>query len=154
RLLEREFVAPESQSTISGERAFRFTHGLIREVAHATVSKAERARDHRRVAEWFAERAPDELADIHAHHLERAATLTAELEGSVPPDLAHEAATALEGAGRRLLRRSSFAAARSRFRRAVELEPTLMGRYYAAQTAWRLSELPAARDEAEAVLQE
>jgi class 3 adenylate cyclase/tetratricopeptide (TPR) repeat protein len=154
RLLEREFVAPEAQSSISGERAFRFTHGLIREVAHATVSKAERARDHRRVAEWVAERAPDELADISAHHLERAATLTAELEGSVPPDLAHQAAAALEGAGRRLLRRSSFATARSRFRRAIELEPTLVRRFFAAQAAWRLSELPDAREEAEAVLED
>jgi len=152
RLLEREFVAPEAHSSISGERAFRFTHGLIREVAHATVSKAERAEDHRRVAEWVAARAPDELADIHAHHLERAAALTAELDGAVPPDLAREAAAALEGAGRRSLRRSSFALARSRFRRAVELEPTIRRRYLAAEAAWRLSDVPAAREEAEAVL--
>ena len=153
RLLEREFVAPEAQSSITGERAFRFTHGLIREVAHATVSKGERAEDHRRVAEWVTERAP-ELADIAAHHLERAAALTAELEGAVPADLAHEAAAALEGAGRRSLRRSSFAVARHRFERAVELEPTLARRYFAAHTAWRLSDVPDARREAESVLED
>jgi class 3 adenylate cyclase/tetratricopeptide (TPR) repeat protein len=154
RLLEREFVAPEAHSSISGERAFRFTHGLIREVAHATVSKGERAEDHRRVAEWVAARAPDELADIYAHHLERAASLTAELEGSVPPDLAHDAAAALEGAGRRSLRRSSFAVARSRFQRAVELEPTLARRYFAALAAWRLTEVSAARQEAALLLED
>src|SRR5213076_524596 len=115
---------------------FKFTHGLIREVAHATVSKAERAEDHRRVAEWVAERAPDELADIYAH------------------DLAHEAAAALEGAGRRSLRRSSFAVARSRFQRAVELESTVRRRYFAAQAAWRLSDVPTARREAEQVLED
>ncbi len=152
RLLEREFVAQEMQSTISGEQAFRFTHGLIREVAHATVSKGERAQDHRRVAEWVAERAPDELADIHAHHLDRAAVLTAELDGSVPADLAHEAAAALEGAGRRSLRRSSLVAARSQFQRAVALEPTLRRRYSAAEAAWRLSDVRSAGAEAEAVL--
>jgi class 3 adenylate cyclase/tetratricopeptide (TPR) repeat protein len=153
RLLEREFVAPEAQSSISGERAFRFTHGLIREVAHATVSKGERADDHRRVAEWVAERAP-ELADIAAHHLERAAALTAELEGAVPSELAHEAAAALEGAGRRSLRRSSFVVARSRFQRAAELEPTLARRYFAALAAWRLTEVQAARQEAAQVLED
>jgi class 3 adenylate cyclase/tetratricopeptide (TPR) repeat protein len=154
RLLEREFVAPEAQSSISGERAFKFTHGLIREVAHATVSKAERAEDHRRVAEWVAARAPDELADIHAHHLERAAALTAELEGSVPPDLAHDAAAALDGAGRRSLGRSSFAVARHRFLRAIELEPSLSRRYFAALGAWRLTDVPTARTEAASVLED
>jgi class 3 adenylate cyclase/tetratricopeptide (TPR) repeat protein len=152
RLLEREFIAPEAHSSITGERAFRFTHGLIREVAHATVSKAERAEDHRRVAEWVAERAPDELADIYAHHLDRAASLTAELDGSVPPDLAHEAAVALEGAGRRSLRRSAFSTARTQFQRAIALEPTLRRRYFAACAAWSLSDVACARAEAESVL--
>src|SRR5579885_1040990 len=100
RLLEREFFVPESRSSISGERAFQFTHGLIREVAYATMSKAERAEDHRRFAAWVAERAPDELADVRAHHLDHAAKLVAELDGSVPAELAREAAAALEGAGR------------------------------------------------------
>jgi class 3 adenylate cyclase/tetratricopeptide (TPR) repeat protein len=153
RLLEREFIAPEAQSSITGERAFRFTHGLIREVAHATVSKAERAEDHRRVAEWVAERAPDELADIYAHHLDRAAALTAEL-GPVPGDLAHDAAAALEAAGRRSLRRSSFATARTQFLRAIELEPTLRRRYFAAAAAWSLSDVQCARTDAELVLEE
>ena len=35
RLLEREFVVPEERSSISGDRAFRFKHVLIRDVAYA-----------------------------------------------------------------------------------------------------------------------
>ncbi len=34
-LLERELVVPEERSSISGERAFRFTHVLIRDVAYS-----------------------------------------------------------------------------------------------------------------------
>jgi class 3 adenylate cyclase/tetratricopeptide (TPR) repeat protein len=152
RLIEREFIAPEPHSSISGERAFRFNHGLIREVAHATVSKAERAEDHRRVAAWVAEQAPDEMAESRAHHLDVSARLVAELEGTVPDDLAREAAAALEGAGKRSLQRGSYVVARSLFLRAVELEPTLGRRYLAAQTAWRLSDVPTVVDEAHAVL--
>ena len=154
RLLEREFIAPEARSSISGERAFQFTHGLIREVAYATVSKAQRAEDHRRLAAWVAERAPDELADIRAHHLDAAATLVAELEGTVPADLAEEAAAALEAAGRRSMRRGSFGVARSLLLRAVELEATLDRRCLAAQAAWRLSDVPTVRDEARSVLED
>ena len=154
RLLEREFIAPEARSSISGERAFQFTHGLIREVAYATVSKAQRAEDHRRLAAWVAERAPDELADIRAHHLDAAATLVAELEGAVPADLAEEAAAALEAAGRRSMRRGSFGVARSLLLRAVELEPTLDRRCLAAQAAWRLSDVPTVRDEARSLLED
>ena len=82
RLLEREFITPEAHSSVAGERAFRFKHGLIREVAYGTLTKAHRAEDHVTLAAWVAERAPDELADIRAYHLDHAATLIAELEGT------------------------------------------------------------------------
>ena len=154
RLLEREFIAPEAHSSIAGERAFRFTHGLIREVAYGTLTKAHRAEDHVTLAAWAAERAPDELADIRAYHLDHAATLIAELEGSAPAGLVQEAAAALEGAGRRALRRGSLAHARTLYARSVELEPTVKRRYFAAQAAARLSDVSTARDEATAVLED
>jgi class 3 adenylate cyclase/tetratricopeptide (TPR) repeat protein len=153
RLTERELIAPEAHSSIAGERAFRFTHGLIRDVAHATVSKGERAENHRRVANWVAEHAP-ELADINAHHLDVAARLVAELDGTVPPELAHEAAAALERAGRRSLHRSSFVVARTLLLRANELEESLTRRCLAAQAAWRLSDVPTVREEAASVLED
>ena len=154
KLLEREFVTPEAHSSIAGERAFRFTHGLIREVAYGTLTKAHRAEDHMTLAAWVAERAPEELADIRAYHLDHAATLVAELEGSAPPELVTEAAYALDGAGRRALRRGSFAHARSLLNRAVELEPAVNRRYFAAMAAARLSDVAAAREEARAVLED
>ncbi len=154
KLLEREFIAPEAHSSISGERAFQFTHGLIREVAYSTLTKAHRAEDHITLAAWVAERAPDELADVRAHHLDDAASLLMELERGLPAELAHDAAAAIDQAGRRALRRGSFVVARSRFLRAVELEPTLGRRYFAAQTAGRLSDVSTARDEAQAVFED
>jgi hypothetical protein len=38
---DRELIVPEERSAISGDRAFRFRHGLICEVAYATVTKSE-----------------------------------------------------------------------------------------------------------------
>src|SRR5579884_1048569 len=73
-LLERELVVTEERSAISGDRAFRFRHGLIGEVAYATVTKAERARLHRLFAAWVAERVPDDPGSMRARHLECAAT--------------------------------------------------------------------------------
>ncbi len=147
-LLEADFVVPEERSTISGDRAFSFKHGLIRDVAYTGMTKADRAVAHRDFAEWVAERAPDELAEIRAYHLERAARLLEELEGAPPPELAQEAAAALEQAGLRALNRESFANARRLLARAVELEPTLWRRFLAARAAWLVAD-PAAADELE-----
>jgi class 3 adenylate cyclase/tetratricopeptide (TPR) repeat protein len=142
-LLLRDFVLAEPRSTIVGERAYRFKHVLIREVAYAGLSKAERAELHARFAEWLGERAGDELLEIRAYHLDHAAQLHAELDGAVPSALATEAAAALEEAGRRALAREANRSARKLLLRAVELEPTLERRYQAARAAWKLSDLPA-----------
>jgi predicted ATPase len=45
-LIDRELVLAEERSTIAGERAFRFKHILIAEVAYEGVSKARRAELH------------------------------------------------------------------------------------------------------------
>jgi class 3 adenylate cyclase/tetratricopeptide (TPR) repeat protein len=153
-LLARELVVPEERSTISGDRAFRFKHVLIRDVAYAGMSKARRAEEHQAFAAWVAERARDELAEIRAHHLDRAAELVAELRGAVPQDLAHSAAESLEEAGRRALRRGALGVARRILLRAVELEPSPERRYLAAHAAWRLADVPSVGDEAGEVLAE
>ena len=97
---------------------------LIRDVAYGAMTKAERAENHQRFADWIGERAPDELVEIRAHHLDRAVALVAELDGAVPAGPRREPP-------RRSRRRGSvrFGATRSRaharlFRRALELEPT------------------------------
>jgi predicted ATPase/class 3 adenylate cyclase len=142
-LVDRDFVLPESRSTISGEDAHRFKHVLIREVAYSGLSKTARANLHGLFAEWLRERAGGELLEIRAYHLDQAVTLLEELDGAAPAELTHEAATTLEGAGKRALAREANRSARKLFVRAVELEPTLERRFQAARAAWRLSDLPA-----------
>jgi class 3 adenylate cyclase/tetratricopeptide (TPR) repeat protein len=153
-LLARDFIVPEERSTISGDHAFRFRHVLIRDVAYGGMSKMQRAEEHQAFAAWVGERAHDELAEIRAHHLDQAAQLLAELEGAVPDGLAGAAAEALEEAGGRALRRGVFVIARRTLLRAVELEPTPGRRYLAARAAWRLSDVPTVREEAEEALAE
>ena len=147
QLLAREFLTREPRSTISGETAYRFRHVLMRDVAYAGLSKGARASLHRRFADWLHGRSPDELLETRAYHLEQAASLHEELDGVVPHELAHEAARALERAGRRALSREANRPARRLLRRAVELEPTLQRRYFAARAAWRLVDLPIVSDE-------
>jgi len=142
-LVERDFLVREPRSTIRGEEAYRFKHVLIRDVAYAGLSKSSRALLHRQMAQWLADRpVADELVEIRAYHLDVAAQLAEELEGSIPPELATEAAAALEQAGRRALAREANNVARRLFSRAVELEANLERRYLAAHAAWRMSDFP------------
>jgi class 3 adenylate cyclase/tetratricopeptide (TPR) repeat protein len=150
-LVSRDFVTEESRSSISGERAYRFRHVLIRDVAYAGLSKDARAMLHRRFADWLRDRGVEELVEIRSYHLDHAAALLAELDGAVPADLASEAAAALEIAGRRALWREANVAGRTLLLRAVELEPTLERRFQAARAAWRLADLPAVSREMESV---
>jgi class 3 adenylate cyclase/tetratricopeptide (TPR) repeat protein len=150
-LLMRDFIVRESRSSISGERAYRFKHVLIREVSYGGLSKFERASIHTRFAAWLRERAGEELLEVRAYHLDHAATLRAELEGAAPPELSSEAAAALEAAGRRAFAREANQVARRSFLRALELEPTLERRYQAARAAWRVADYPVLSREMEEV---
>jgi class 3 adenylate cyclase/tetratricopeptide (TPR) repeat protein len=150
-LLRREFIVPEARSTISGETASRFKHVLIREVAYSGLSKSARVDLHARFARWLRERAGEELLEIRAYHLDQATMLISELDGGPSPELAHEAAEALEAAGRRALARESNRSARKQLVRALELEPTLERRFQAARAAWRLADMPVVSEEMERV---
>jgi class 3 adenylate cyclase/tetratricopeptide (TPR) repeat protein len=150
-LLLRDFVTRESRSSISGERAYRFKHVLIRDVAYAGLAKAGRAELHQQVADWLTAIAGEELVEIRAYHLDQAATLHEELDGVAPPELAARAAAALEKAGRRALAREANNSARRLLVRAVELEPTLQRRFLAARAARRIADLPAQAVEMERV---
>jgi class 3 adenylate cyclase/tetratricopeptide (TPR) repeat protein len=153
-LCAREFLLREERSTISGDLAFRFKHGLIRDVAYSGMSKARRAKEHQVFAAWIGERARDELAEIRAHHLEQATELVAELEGALPAGLARLAAESLEEAGRRALSRGALRVARRTLLRADELESTPERRYLAAHAAWRLADVPTVGEEAQEALAE
>jgi len=148
----REFVLDEERSSIRGEKAYKFKHVLIREVAYSGLSKSARAEHHARFAEWLKERAGEELLEIRAFHLDRATALLTELDGAAPVELQKDAAEALAEAGLRAFAREANRTARQHFVRAVELEPTLRRRYLAARAADRLSDLPAVSREMEEVL--
>ena len=150
-LLQRDFITRESRSTITGERAYRFKHVLIRDVAYAGLAKGSRAELHEQVADWLHEVAGEELVEIRAYHLDHAATLLEELDGAIPPELATRAAVALEKAGRRALAREANQSARRLLVRSVEIEPTLQRRFLAARAARRLADLPAQAVEMERV---
>jgi tetratricopeptide (TPR) repeat protein len=150
-LMLRDFILPESRSSISGEMAYRFKHVLIREVAYSGLSKFERADHHLRFASWLKERAGEELLEVRAYHLDHAASLQKELEGDVAGELAAEAAAALDEAGRRAFARDANRAARRLFLSALELEPTLERRYEAARAAWRITDYPVVSREMEEV---
>jgi class 3 adenylate cyclase len=55
RLERRDLIRRESGSMIEGKPQFGFTHALIREVAYELLPRAERARRHGVVAEFFGE---------------------------------------------------------------------------------------------------
>ncbi|HEY4413689.1 MAG TPA: AAA family ATPase, partial [Gaiellaceae bacterium] len=142
-LLLRDLIVAEPRASISGEQAYKFKHVLIREVAYAGLSKGSRADLHYAFATWLGERAGDELLEIRAFHLDQAARLLTELDGTAPADLREEAAVMLTSAGHRALSREAFRSARKLLLRAVELAPTLERRYLAGRAAWRLADFPA-----------
>jgi tetratricopeptide (TPR) repeat protein len=151
-LTRRDFIVREQRSAIRGDDAYRFKHGLIRDVAYASLPKASRGGFHQHLAAWLGGRpSADELVEIQAYHLDEAAQIARELEGRVPPELASDAAAVLERAGRRALAREANRAARRLLLRAVDLEPTLERRYQAARAAWRMTDIPAVSAEMEAV---
>jgi len=65
----RDFVRRDSASQVSGDAQFTFKHMLIREVAYATVPRAQRRDRHAAVARYIEERLVGEaLATILAYH--------------------------------------------------------------------------------------
>ena len=153
-LVDRELVVIEERSTIAGEPAFRFKHGLIGEVAYSGLSKATRSELHEGFARWLRDRAGEELLEIRAFHLDQAVQLREELEGSIPDELRLDTAAALEGAGRRAFNREAFQTARNQLTRAQELEPTLRRRFLAAHAAWRMLDMETVAVEMEQVVAE
>ena len=101
----------------TGTHTYSFRHGLIRDVAYASLSKAERTQVHDRYSKWLERAAGErasEYAEIVAYHAERAFHFAHELDPSAGSDLGHRAFTLLS-------RSASAASARGEFRTAREL---------------------------------
>ena len=127
-LVRKELVAPD-RPTLPGEEAFRFRHALIRDAAYDALPKEERAHLHERYAHWLEETLGDhtmEVDEFLGYHLEQAYRYETEL---ATPDgrivhLASRAATHLQSAGRRALRRADLPAAIGLFDRTLALLPS------------------------------
>jgi class 3 adenylate cyclase/tetratricopeptide (TPR) repeat protein len=120
RLQEREVVEERSGSSLAGERQFAFTHALIREVAYASLPKAQRSAKHVRFAQWLerAAGADEEFLAVLAHHYEQA--WRAQFETGEPADAsARQAVTALRRAGARATSLRTLPEARRLYDRAL-----------------------------------
>ena len=74
-LRRREFVLERMSSSIPAQREYVFKHVLIRDVAYASLPRAERGRAHAETAAWIEETSGDrtsELAELLGHHYDAA----------------------------------------------------------------------------------
>ncbi|HZP96752.1 MAG TPA: adenylate/guanylate cyclase domain-containing protein [Candidatus Limnocylindria bacterium] len=118
-LVEREFLVPQ------GAGAYTFRHIVIREVAYATLPRAERARAHVRLASWLehdTDARANELAELVAYHYRQALALTP--GGRLPEGLdVTTVIVALERAARVASAGAAYAEARQQIREAIRLAP-------------------------------
>jgi class 3 adenylate cyclase/tetratricopeptide (TPR) repeat protein len=158
RLVDRELLE-EADGWVE------FRSDVMREVVYATMTKAERARRHARLAALISERLPspldDEAVAERARHWATAAQLTAEVGGveGVPDDVREQAVDALVEAGHRAEERELHAAAFRAYDQLVGLlgegpstdrGAALVGRAKAA-TALHGEDVDADLDEAERI---
>ena len=150
-LVRREFCRPVSPSTMEGDTEFSFWHALVRDVAYAELTRAERARMHAATARWIEPESTagdrlEDRAELLAHHTTEALSLARAAD--LPEDL-----SALEDDARRFLllageRQTPLDAAKAAtyFRRALELtsagrpeRPRVLRR--AGELGWRSGQL-------------
>ncbi len=147
-LSRRSFVHPAATAE-PGDDGYRFHHVLLRDAAYATLTKADRAGLHERVADWLDRDGPGDDA-LAGYHLEQAALSRREL-GEDADELAARAGERLGEAGMRVWRTNDVAAAVGLLGRAVALLPAGVRR---AELEWersialRLHDEPQAADEA------
>ena len=124
-LVRKEFLSPESASSVEGEPEFRFRHLLVRDVAYDQIPRRRRGEVHRRVATWLESLSPDRTGDraemVAVHYLSAYEYALATRSGTA--ELVEGARIALRDAGDRALSLNAFAAAERHFAAAVDLWP-------------------------------
>ena len=126
----RALIAGPQADPITGD-AYSFRHALLRDAGYASLSRAERARLHVRLARWLEQVAGDrvvEVAEAIGGHFEAALESTPALATEVGDGLDRPAAAALaahwlERAGDLAQGRFAYETARSLFARSVALSP-------------------------------
>jgi class 3 adenylate cyclase/tetratricopeptide (TPR) repeat protein len=127
-LIRKEFVAPDEDTALGREDAFRFHHALIRDAAYQGLLKRARAELHERFVDWLtAMLGPrwSEFEEILGYHLEQAFRYRCEL-GPLDEhghDLGVRASRRLSAAGRRAFARGDIPAAANLLQRAIALLP-------------------------------
>jgi class 3 adenylate cyclase/tetratricopeptide (TPR) repeat protein len=107
--------------------AFTFRHALIRDVAHGTLSRAERVRMYGKIAAWLEANSgdrQDEFTELIAYHYREAVLLAR--QAAVPLELPIDPARAihyLTRAGQLASRSGAFAEARTYLQSAIDLAP-------------------------------
>jgi class 3 adenylate cyclase len=118
-LADRDLLVP------FGSGAYTFRHIVIREVAYATLPRAERVRAHIRLAAWLEQDAPaagNELAELVAYHYRQAIRLS---PGERLPDglQLDVVLRALEAAANAAWNAGAFAEAAQQLREAIRIAP-------------------------------
>jgi class 3 adenylate cyclase len=127
-LRRRDLVTGPLAEPVVGD-AFAYRHALLRDAGYASLARAERARLHARLARWLEGAAgarTDEVAEAIAGHyaaaLESAPALAREVDDGLDRLVVRQlAADWFERAGTAALNLSAHEAARSLFRRALDL---------------------------------
>ncbi len=118
-LAERDLLVPQGRET------FTFRHIVIREVAYATLPRAQRVQAHLRLAAWlegYGAAQGEELAELVAYHYRQAIALSP--GGKLPEGLDRaKVVSALERAARVAWSGGAFAECEEQLREAVRLSP-------------------------------
>jgi tetratricopeptide (TPR) repeat protein len=122
--LERKgFVRRQRRSSVAGETEAAFAHALVRDVAYGQIPRAERAEQHRRVAEWIESLGrPEDHAEMLAHHW-RAALELGRAARAETAAVEERARLALREAGDRAFALNAFANAEKYYAEALALWP-------------------------------
>ena len=151
-LARRDFVQRSRTSSIAGEREWSFKHVLIRDVAYGGLPKRERARLHRRCAEWNSTLPGGEVRiELVAYHLEQACFVAGEIDYADVDAPVADAVLALSRAAEKAERREGMREAERFYTRALALaeagSPTALELTLKhAQTLGILGELERASD--------
>jgi class 3 adenylate cyclase/tetratricopeptide (TPR) repeat protein len=127
-LVGRELIRP-GRPDLEGERAFRFSHMLIRDATYTLIPKSHRAHLHERYVRWLEERADrgiGEQAEVSGYHLEQAFRYRVEIEPAARENHLHLALSGgryLDAAGRAALARDDLPGAVGLLERAAALLP-------------------------------
>jgi class 3 adenylate cyclase len=118
-LAERDMLLPQ------GSGSYVFRHIVIREVAYATLPRAERVRAHLRLARWFEDDAAspgEDVAELVAYHYRQAIALAP--AGRLPEGLdVGRVVRSLELAARSAWNGGAFVEAAQQLREAIRLAP-------------------------------